>query len=262
MRMAIAGATGTVGRHVHRVATDRGHEVVPLSRRHGHDLTRGDVADALTGVKTIIDVTGIQTFSRRRATTFFEAASRTIQASGTAARVPHLVALSIVGIDGVDSSYYGAKLAHERAVESGDLPFTLVRAAQFHEFAAQTVARGSFGRITMTPTALLRPVAAREVAEYLVDVAESDPRGRAPDLVGPRDETLIDMVASLLDHTRSKCVAWEIPLPGAMGAAMASGRLRGTTDARRGRVTFSDWLRDQHHDSPMNTHGRRPDADT
>lgn len=249
MRMAIAGATGTVGRHVHRVAADRGHEVVPLSRRYGHDLTNSNIVDALAGVKTIIDVTGIQTLSRRRATTFFEAASRTIQASGTAARVPHLVALSIVGIDGVDSSYYGSKLAHERAVESGDLPFTIARAAQFHEFAAQTVARGSVGPVTMTPTALLRPVAAREVAEYLVDLAESDPRGRAPDLVGPRDETLIGMVRSLLARTRPKGVAWEIPLPGPMGAAMASGRLQGTADARRGRVTFSDWLRDQHHDS-------------
>lgn len=243
MKIAVAGATGTVGRYVVDVARERGHRLVLLSRRAGHDLTSGDVSAALAGVDAIVDVLGIQTLSRRRATRFFEATSDTLHRSGARAGVPHLVALSIVGIDGVDSSYYGAKLAHERAVETGILPHTVLRAAQFHEFARQTVSRGAFGPVVIVPKARLRPVAAHEVAGELVRLAEGDPAGRATDLVGPRDEILWDMVRAVLAQDGSRRPARQIALPGRMGAAMASGRLRGTDEVRRGVVTFSEWLR-------------------
>lgn len=251
MRVAIAGATGTVGRHVRRVATERGHDVVPLSRATGHDLTRDDLTDALEDVDCVIDVVGIPTLSRARATAFFEATSRQLQRGGAAAGVGHLVTLSIVGIDGVHSGYYGAKLAHERAVSSGVVPFSLLRASQFHEFAEQTIARGRIGSLVLVPTAPVRPIAAEDVAERLVDLAEDAPSGRVDDLVGPRDERLIDMVRSVLAHDGRSLRTRELRLPGPMGAAMASGVLRGTDDARRGRLTFGEWLqqRDRERDS-------------
>lgn len=243
MKIAICGATGVVGSHVRRVAGDRGHQVVPLTRSTGHDLTKGLSGDALAGVDTIIDVSGIQTLSRKRATDYFLAVSRTIQKAGQAAGVSHLVALSIVGIDGVTSSYYGAKGEQERAVRAGALPWTLLRAAQFHEFAAQTVERGSMGPLVVVPRARVRPIAAAEVAEALVDLAEAGPAGDAPDLVGPRDEILVDMVRALLTRRGSRRPVIEIPLPGAMGNAMSSGRLRGVPNAsRQGRQTFAEWL--------------------
>ncbi|WP_218621644.1 SDR family oxidoreductase [Microbacterium oleivorans] len=217
--------------------------MVPLSRRDGHDLERGtDLAAALDGVDTIVDVTGVQTLSRRRATTFFDAASRHLHQAGAAAGVGHIVALSIVGIDGVDAGYYGGKLAHERAVERGPLPFSLLRATQFHEFTEQTIARGSLGAVTVVPTARIRPVAAREVAERLVTLATGAPVGRARDLSGPRDHRLIDLVRAVLDARGMRRPAIEVRLPGAFGRAMASGRLRGTADADRAAITFTAWL--------------------
>jgi uncharacterized protein YbjT (DUF2867 family) len=243
MKVAVCGATGVVGSHVHRVARARGHEVVSLTRSSGHDLTKGLSEDALAGVDTIIDVSGIQTLSRKRATDYFLAVSRTLQEAGAAAGVSHLVALSIVGIDGVTSSYYGAKEEQERAVRAGVLPWTLLRAAQFHEFAAQTVERGSVGPLVVVPRARVRPVAAAEVADALVDLAEAGPAGEATDLVGPRNEILVDMVRALLARRGSRRPVVEVPLPGAMGKAMSSGRLRGTPDAsRQGHQTFAEWL--------------------
>jgi uncharacterized protein YbjT (DUF2867 family) len=242
MKVAISGATGIVGSHVSRLAQARGHEVVSLTRSTGHDLTKGLSAQALAGVETIIDVTGIQTLSRRKATEYFLAVSRTLQSAGAAAGVSHLVALSIVGIDGVTSSYYGAKGEQERAVRAGVLPWTLLRAAQFHEFAVQTVERGSMGPLVVAPRARVRPIAAAEVAEALVDLAEAGPAGDAPDLVGPRDEILADMVRTLLSRRGSRRPVVEIPLPGSMGAAMSSGRLRGSPDASQGRQTYAEWV--------------------
>lgn len=246
MRIAIAGATGTVGRHVHLLATDRGHEVVALARRNGHDLEHGPVpASVLDGVETIVDVSGIQTLSRHRSRRFFESVSANLQQAGSAAGVKHLVALSIVGIDGVDAAYYGGKLAHERAVERGSLPHTILRAAQFHEFAEQTLVRGKMGPITVAPAARVRPVAAHEVAEHLLTLAEGKPRGRARDLTGPRDELLIDMVRALLDARGERRTTIEMRLPGSFGRAMSSGRLRGHANAERGTVTFAEWLSSQ-----------------
>lgn len=231
-----------MGRLVHRIVAERGHDVVALSRAQGYDLARDDLVDALDGVESLIDVVGIPTLSRSRATAFFEATSRQLQRAGTNAGVKHLVALSIVGIDGVDSGYYGAKLAHERAVTSGALPFSLLRASQFHEFAEQTITRGRVGPLVLVPTALIRPVAAQDVAERLADLAEDRPSGRADDIVGPRDERLLDMVSAILARDGRSGRPWEVRLPGAMGKAMASGTLRGANDARQGHITFTDWL--------------------
>jgi uncharacterized protein YbjT (DUF2867 family) len=243
VRIAIAGSTGTVGRHVHRIATDRGHEVVALARSEGHDLDHGPLpAAVLEGVDTIVDVSGIQTLSRHRSRRFFERVSANLQRAGIEAGVGHLVALSIVGIDGVDAAYYGGKLAHERAVQRGALPHTLLRAAQFHEFAEQTLVRGKIGPITVVPAARVRPVAAHEVAEHLVTLAEGAPAGRARDLTGPRDELLIDMVRALLDARGIRRITLEMRLPGSFGRAMSSGRLRGHANAERGTVTFAEWL--------------------
>lgn len=243
MRIAIAGSTGTVGRHVHRIATDRGHEVVALARSEGHDLEHGPLpAAVLEGVDTIVDVSGIQTLSRHRSRRFFERVSANLQRAGIEAGVGHLVALSIVGIDGVDAAYYGGKLAHERAVQRGALPHTLLRAAQFHEFAEQILVRGKIGPITVVPAARVRPVAAQAVAEHLVTLAEGAPAGRARDLTGPRDELLIDMVRALLDARGIRRITLEMRLPGSFGRAMSSGRLRGHANAERGTVTFAEWL--------------------
>ncbi|OAZ45633.1 3-beta hydroxysteroid dehydrogenase [Microbacterium arborescens] len=243
MRIAIAGSTGTVGKLVHSIATERGHDVVALARSNGHDLEHASLPPSvLDGVDTIVDVSGIQTLSRHRSRRFFESVSANLQQAGTAAGVGHLVALSIVGIDGVDAAYYGGKLAHERAVQRGELPHTLLRAAQFHEFAEQTLVRGKMGPITVVPAARVRPIAAREVAEHLVTLAEGEPVGRARDLTGPRDELLIDMVRALLDARGIRRATIEMRLPGSFGRAMSSGRLRGHANAERGTVTFAEWL--------------------
>jgi hypothetical protein len=99
------------------------------------------------------------------------------------------------------------------------------------------------GPIAVLPTALIRPVAAREVAGHLVRLAEADPAGRAPDLVGPREERLADLARRQLafDGIRRRVV--EVRLPGRYGSGLASGRLRGTSDALCGAVTFDEWLR-------------------
>ncbi|OAN42764.1 SDR family oxidoreductase [Microbacterium sp. H83] len=242
MRIVVAGGTGLVGRHTVEAARERGHDVTVLARSRGADvLTGSGLTDAVAGADALIDVTNITTLSATTATEFFETATRNMLAAEEKAGVAHHVALSIVGIDGIDASYYAGKLAQERMVAASAVPSTIARAGQFHEFAGQLLAQ-QHGSIAVMPTLLMRPVAAREVGEHLVRVAEAGPVGRAQDIVGPRDEILVDVARRQVAADGIRRAVLQLRLPGAYGRGLASGSLRGTPDALQGELTFDDWL--------------------
>ncbi|WP_051142595.1 NAD-dependent epimerase/dehydratase family protein [Gryllotalpicola ginsengisoli] len=130
MKLVIAGGTGTVGRHVVAAAAARGHQVVTLSRRSGHDLTAGTgLREAMTGADAVIDVTSVLTLAAKPSIRFFETVTRALSDAERQAGVGHHVALSIVGIDGVDAGYYAGKLARRRILELS-LPGRYWRAAR------------------------------------------------------------------------------------------------------------------------------------
>ncbi|UJP09049.1 NAD(P)H-binding protein [Microbacterium sp. KUDC0406] len=247
MRIAIAGGTGTVGRHIVAAARERGHEAVVLARSTGADVITGaGVDDALAGADAVIDASNATTLSATKARAFFETATRTLLAAERRTGVGHHVALSIVGIDAIDAAYYAGKLAQERAVAAGPVPYTIARAAQFHEFAGQLLSAMG-GPFALMPKTLMRPVAAREVGEHLVAVAEAQPAGRATDLVGPHDEVLADLARRQLAHDGVRRRVLEVRLPGRYGAGLASGSLRGTGTRLEGRITFDEWLESEDH---------------
>jgi uncharacterized protein YbjT (DUF2867 family) len=248
MKIAVAGGNGTVGRHVAEEGRRRGHDVVVLSRRSGQDVVTGAGLDAaLAGADAVVDVASVMTTSAARAVAFFGGATRNLLAAEERAGIRHHVALSIVGIDDIDASYYAGKLAQERMLAAGAVPWTLLRAAQFHEFAEQMLRQIALGPIGLVPRVLLRPVAAREVGIRLVDLAESAPAGRATDLVGPRDEVLADLVRRMRAFDADRGPTLELRLPGTYFRGLASGALRGTGARMLGAVTFDEWLRSPDH---------------
>ncbi|MGV8884293.1 MAG: SDR family oxidoreductase [Microbacteriaceae bacterium] len=243
MKIAIAGATGTVGTHVVDVARERGHEPVPLTRGNGIDLTTGvGLAAALTGVSVVVDVAGTSTTSADASRAFFGAVTTNLLAAEKLAGVAHHVALSIVGIDGSASGYYAGKLEQERLILESGAAFILLRATQFHEFARQMAAQLSFGPITLAPAMRTQPVSAREVAERLVDLAEGNARGRQPDLAGPHEENLADMERRYLRATGRRPLVIEISPPGAAFREMRSGKLLPHAGADHANVSYSQWL--------------------
>jgi uncharacterized protein YbjT (DUF2867 family) len=155
--------------------------------------------------------------------------------------VKHHVALSIVGIDEIDDGYYAGKLEQERTIQRGAVPYTIARSSQFHEFVTQQL-HGIPGPIALLPKCLMRPVAAREVGEHLVDIAEGRPLERATDLVGPRNEVLADLARRQIAFDGLKKLVLEFPLPGIFGRGMASGDLRGKGETLVGKTCFDDWL--------------------
>lgn len=243
MRIAVAGGTGLVGRHVVDAVTAAGHTPVTVARSHGMDLLTGRGLDAaLAGVDAVIDVTNVTSIREKVATAFFETAGRNLLAAEEKAGVGHHVTLSIVGIERVPGyGYYRAKLHQEQIVQEGRIPWTVLRATQFHEFAQQILTQVP-GPLAFVPRMRCQPVAAREVAHRLVEVATGPAQKTAPELAGPREEQLVDMARRLLRAQGRH--RWLIPVrfPGATGAAMTGDALLPAEAGPRGTQTFDQWL--------------------
>ncbi len=239
MRLAVAGGTGMVGRHVVEHARRAGHDVVVLSRSEGVDVRSGaGLADALRGVDTIIDVTNAGTTEQGAATEFFTEEADMLQRVGATQGVGHIVTLSIVGIDRAPAGYFAAKLEHERAAAQGTVPVTIMRATQFHEFAAQFIGWALQDATAQIPHRRVQTVAARTAAAVLVEIAQGAPAGWALDLAGPDQADLVDLARAFV---RARELDTEV-LADDSADATPAGALLPADDARIQGPTFQEWL--------------------
>ncbi|GAA0501625.1 3-beta hydroxysteroid dehydrogenase [Paractinoplanes deccanensis] len=240
MKIAVAGGTGLTGRQVVEAVRARGHDPMTLSRGAGVDLLTGAGLDAaLAGAEAVIDVSNVLTRRKAVALDFFDRAGTNLVAAARRAGVRHLLSLSIVGVDRVRYGYYAGKLRQEEIVRTSGLPWTIVRATQFHEFAGQLL--GSVpGPIALAPTGKVQPIAVREVGAHLAGLVLEPPQAMAPELAGPREETLVDMARRLMaaGGARRRPV-----LPVHFPGGMSTGGLLPTGPGPRGTQTFAEWLR-------------------
>lgn len=240
-RIGVAGGTGLVGRFVVDALRAAGRDPVVIARAAGVDLTTGRGLDtALAEVSAVIDVSNIVTIRTSAAQEFFATATRHLMAAEQRAGVRHHVLLSIVGVDRVWLGYYAAKSRQEELALAGPVPATVLRATQFHEFADQFASRRL--PVALAPRMTSQPVAAREVAQRLVELADQAPQAWAPDLAGPRREQMPDLVRRLLRSRGQHRPVLAVPLPGRAGRAVAAGGLLPTGPGLRGQQTFEDWL--------------------
>src|SRR6266540_2189506 len=146
----VTGGTGTLGRLVVGRLRAAGCDVRVLSR-HGRspergvefvtgDLATGDGIDAaVQGTKIIVHCAGSAKGDGDKARSLVRAAAQ------VGAR--HLVYISVVGADrvpiasGIDRAMFGyfeSKLAAERIVTDSGVPWTTLRATQFHDLVLTT----------------------------------------------------------------------------------------------------------------------------
>jgi uncharacterized protein YbjT (DUF2867 family) len=192
MRIAVAGATGRVGRHVVDVLRESGHEVVRMSRTTGVDVVTGKgLAQALTGVECIIDATAGPA-DEVEATAFFTTAARNLQQAGDGAGVRLAVVVSLIGIDKLSTGHPAAKREHEKAWLAGPIPVRILRADIFPELVSQMMAWGRQGDVIYLPKMWVQPVDPRNVAETLADLATASDDAPAPgfitEIAGPQVE--------------------------------------------------------------------------
>jgi uncharacterized protein YbjT (DUF2867 family) len=253
-RIAVAGATGRVGRHVVDALGDQGYEVAAIARSAGVDLVTGDgLADALNGVECVVDASSGASPEQQAATDFFTVAARNLQQLGARASVRRIIVVSIIGTDRFTAGYGAAKQAHERAMLAGPIPATIVRAAQFHEFVSQLMDWGRQDSTIYLPKMRTQLVAARTVAETLADLATG--RGPAPsggngtpvlEIAGPREENLVEAARQLAEHRGEKVQIKAVSNHDDPDDALyESGALLPGPHAILAGPTFEEWLRSE-----------------
>lgn len=176
---------------------------------------------------------------------YFGTATRNLLTADERAGVRHHVLLSIVGIDRVEGNvHYAGKREQERLVAAGRLPWTIVPATHFHDFASMVVGWTERDGAAMIAPLLVQPIAPVDVAEVLADIATGEPQGRYVDVGGPEPQDLVDM-ARRTNDARGRAVKLVPTWESVFGVEMAGNALLPGEGARIAPTTFDEWLEDQ-----------------
>jgi uncharacterized protein YbjT (DUF2867 family) len=244
MKIVVIGGTGLIGRKLIPLLRERGHEAVAASPSSGvNTLTGEGLAEALAGVQVVVDVTNSPSFEDRAVLEFFETSTRNILSAETAAGVGHHVALSVVGADRIpDSGYMRAKVAQEKLIQGGKVPYTILRATQFFEFLA-AIAGPDAGTVRL-PDAPMQPLAADDVAAALADIAVGPPANAILEVAGPEAQSMAAFVRRALDAGGDKRTVVADPQARYFGAALdARGLNPDGAKPRIGPTRFEEWLK-------------------
>jgi uncharacterized protein YbjT (DUF2867 family) len=243
MRIAVAGATGNIGTRTVAALERDGHEVVGMSRKLGVDLATGDGLDAaLVDVEAVVDASNGPVLSPEETAAWFGTATANLLAAEQRAGVRHHVLLSIVGLDRVPgNAHYAGKREQERLVSEGPVPWTILPATQFHDFAAMVASWTEHDGVSEIAPLLVQPVAPDDVAAVLAEIAVGEPLGRHPGLAGPETQDLVDMCRRT--HQRQGRSVRLVPTWGSLfGPAAAGNVLLPDEGARIAPTTFDEWL--------------------
>jgi uncharacterized protein YbjT (DUF2867 family) len=250
----VTGGTGTLGRLVVARLREAGCDVRVLSRRsresnEGVESVTGDLATdegteaAVAGAEVIVHCAGSSKGDEDKTRHLARAASR--------AGARHLVYISVVGADripvasGIDRAmfgYFASKLAAERVVAESGLPWTTLRATQFHDLTLMTAQQ--MARLPLIPVPAgfrFQPVDAGEVADRLVELALGAPAGLVPDIGGPRVYAMAELVRTYVRARRMHRLFVPVPIPGNAARAIRAGANL-APDRAVGRRTWEDFL--------------------
>jgi uncharacterized protein YbjT (DUF2867 family) len=243
VKITVVGASGQIGQQVVDLLTAEGHDVVAASRRSGVDVLTGEgVADALRDAHVLVDVLNSPSYEDEPVLEFFSTATRTLVEAAQAAGVAHYVALSIVGVTRLpDSGYMRAKVAQETLIEASGLPYTIVRATQFHEFADMIVATMTEGDVVRVPDARIQPIAAAEVAAHVARAAVGSPAG-VVELGGPDKITFAELARAVLARRGEHHTVIVDPDATYFGARVGDDSLVTGHGAAITPTRFTDWL--------------------
>lgn len=237
-KLLVTGGTGTLGRVVVQELRHRHHEVIVLSRSVRSDVVTGNlltgdgISDALIGVDVIVHCATGRDDVR---------AARNLISAARVAGNPHLVYISIVGVDRIPFSYYRSKFAVERLVENSGLPVTILRATQFHTLVAGIFEAQRLLPMLVAPSFSIQPIDVSEVSDRLVELATGAAAGRVTDIGGPQIRPAKELGTAWLTARASTRRVWPVRLPGRTFAAFRAGHNL-TPDNPIGQITFDQFL--------------------
>ncbi len=234
--LLVTGGTGTLGSLVVARLREAGRPVRVLSRTPGAapegvervvaQLESGEgVAAAVAGVETVIHCAGSARGDDLKA--------RSLVTAARAAGVRHIVYISVVGADRVHVrtrvdramfGYYEQKLAGERIIAESGVPWSTLRATQFHSLILLVADKlAGLPVVPLPPRMRVQPVDADDVAARLVELALDGPSGLVPDIAGPETWDVGDLVRDYLRRLGKRRPILRVALPGAAAKEVLAG---------------------------------------
>lgn len=244
MKIVVIGGRGLIGAKVAAKLGAQGHNVTAASRRSGVDALTGEgLAEAVAGASVVVDVADSPVFDDEPVMRFFATTTTNLLLAEREAGVPHHVALSVVGAQAMpDSGYNTAKAAQENLITRSGLPYSIVRATPFYEFAVGLADSAMDGDVVKLPHALFRPVAADDVATAVARVAVGQPINGVTEIAGPEVIGMDDFVRTgLAAHGDQRRVVTD-PEARYFGAVIDDHTLAPAENATIFATRFSDWI--------------------
>jgi len=262
-QVLVTGGTGDLGRELVPRLVSKGYDVTVLSRRANPpvpagirvvqgDLTTGaGLEDALAGAEVIVHCatgsrdTGIRGLGYKAPKkTDVDPTGRMLDAVKAKGSAPHVVYISIVGVDKIPLGYYRAKLESEQAIERSGLPYSILRTTQWHTLADEFSRRMSLSPVVAVPKGLKSQLLdAGEVADRMAAIVDQGPSQHVPDMGGPEILDMSDVVKSWLEAKGKRRAVLSVPIPGKAATGFAAGHNL-TPGHADGRITWDQWLRE------------------
>jgi uncharacterized protein YbjT (DUF2867 family) len=245
MKIVVIGGTGLVGSKVVHALTEHGHDAVAAAPSTGVNAVTGEgLATVLRGASVVVDVTNSPSFEEDAATEFFNRSTTNLLTAEADAGVGHHVALSVVGTERLarESGYFRAKLAQEKLISAGPIPYSIVHATQFFEFL-NTIADSATvdGTVRLTP-AFFQPMASADVADAVAIAAVGTPVNGIAEIGGPEKFRLPDLIRTALTaHGDTRPVVAD-PAAGYWGVDIEEDTLVPGGGATLFELRFEDWI--------------------
>jgi uncharacterized protein YbjT (DUF2867 family) len=241
MKFAVIGGTGLIGSKVVKNLNAAGHEAVPHSLSTGVDVISGQGLDeAVAGADVVVNLTNSPTFDEA-SPAFFQASMDNLLAAARKGGVGHVVILSIVGVDRVpELVYYQAKVLQEDVLAAGLIPYSIVRATQFMEFIDALLPWTAEGDTVRLPATPIQPIASKDVAKTVAEVAAGAPLNGIYNIAGPEIFTLDELGRITLSHRGDHRTVVTDPTAGML--AVVKGDVLTDRGAHLASTPYTDWL--------------------
>ncbi|MEU6579624.1 NAD(P)H-binding protein [Nocardia sp. NPDC046763] len=241
MELAVIGGTGLIGSQVVEDLNAAGHRAIPHSHSTGVDVISGNgLNEALAGADVVVNLTNSPTFDDA-SPAFFQTSMDNLLTAAHSQGVDHFVILSIIGADQVpDLDYYRAKVLQENILAAGPIPYSIVRATQFMEFIDAVLSWTTDGDTVRLPTTPIQPIAAKDVAAAVAEVAIGAPLNGARNIAGPEIFPLDELGRITLARKGGGRTVVTDPTAGMF--ALVKGDVLTDRDAHLAPTHYSDWL--------------------
>ncbi|GHB67616.1 LysR family transcriptional regulator [Streptomyces cirratus] len=241
MKFAVIGGTGLIGSQVVRVLNAAGHEAVPHSQSTGVDVISGQGLDeAVARADVVVNLTNSPTFDEA-SPAFFQTSMENLLTAAQKGGIGHFVILSIVGADQVpELDYYRAKVLQENILAAGPIPYSIVRATQFMEFIDAVLSWTTDGDTVRLPATPIQPIASKDVANAVAEVAAGAPLNGIHNIAGPEIFPLDELGRTTLSHKGDNRTVVTDPTAGMF--AVVKGDVLTDTQAHLAPTRYTDWL--------------------